>query len=148
MFVQTVANPTTQKEKLLSTAKEAARKDVERTFGVLQGKWHILSRPSRLWRKQSMKDIMKCCVILHNMMVEYRDEEDAGDESDNVAEEAVVGEGATELWALHMAREQEVPPPGSIAAVCGVERLMRNRIEYFKTRELIMEHLWQRLGGE
>ena len=59
LFVQTVANPTSQKEKLLSAAQEAARKDVERAFGGLQGTWYILSSPSRLWRKHSMKDIMK-----------------------------------------------------------------------------------------
>ena len=40
-----------------------------------------------------------------------------------------------------MERKHEVPPPGSIAAVCAVTRLMRNRMEYFKIRDLILEHI-------
>ena len=67
-FVQTVSHPVTKKETQMATCQEAARKDVERAFGVLQGKWHIIARHSRFWYKRTMITTMKCCVILHNMI--------------------------------------------------------------------------------
>nr|XP_043620302.1 uncharacterized protein LOC122592161 [Erigeron canadensis] len=50
--------------------QEAARKDVERAFGVLQGRWQIIEQYARPYSPNKIKRIMLCCVILHNMIVE------------------------------------------------------------------------------
>nr|XP_043639432.1 uncharacterized protein LOC122610516 [Erigeron canadensis] len=50
--------------------QEAARKDVERAFGVLQGRWQIIEQQARAYSVNKIKRIMLCCVILHNMIVE------------------------------------------------------------------------------
>ena len=50
--------------------QEAARKDVERAFGVLQARFAIVSLPCRLWTTEIMKIIMKAAIILHNMIIE------------------------------------------------------------------------------
>nr|XP_043639316.1 uncharacterized protein LOC122610389 [Erigeron canadensis] len=50
--------------------QEAARKDVERAFGVLQGHWQIVEQQARAYSVNKIKRIMLCCVILHNMIVE------------------------------------------------------------------------------
>ena len=50
--------------------QEAARKDIERAFGVLQSRFAIVRGPSCFWDKWSLKNIMTCCVILHNMILE------------------------------------------------------------------------------
>nr|XP_043637894.1 protein ALP1-like [Erigeron canadensis] len=50
--------------------QEAARKDVERAFGVLQGRWQIIEQYARPYSTNKIKWIMLCCVILHNMIVE------------------------------------------------------------------------------
>nr|XP_043639781.1 uncharacterized protein LOC122610890 [Erigeron canadensis] len=50
--------------------QEAARKDVERAFGVLQGRWQIVEQQARAYNVNKIKRIMLCCVILHNMIVE------------------------------------------------------------------------------
>nr|XP_043612351.1 uncharacterized protein LOC122584196 [Erigeron canadensis] len=50
--------------------QEAARKDVERAFGVLQGRWQIVEQQARAYSVIKIKRIMLCCVILHNIIVE------------------------------------------------------------------------------
>lgn len=100
MFLQTIIEHATKKEKLLAQCQEGRRKDVEREFGVLQAKWNILGRQSRFWYQEPMKVIMHCCVILHNVMVEFR--EGTGLDGVDVADDAVVGEGVRHVWALHM----------------------------------------------
>nr|XP_043611604.1 uncharacterized protein LOC122583245 [Erigeron canadensis] len=50
--------------------QEAARKDVERAFEVLQGRWQIVEQQARAYSVNKIKRIMLCCVILHNMIVE------------------------------------------------------------------------------
>nr|XP_043630354.1 uncharacterized protein LOC122601678 [Erigeron canadensis] len=51
--------------------QEAARKDVERAFEVLQGRWEILSHGARPLSINKIKHTMYACVILHNMVVDY-----------------------------------------------------------------------------
>ncbi|MFS7969624.1 putative harbinger transposase-derived protein [Helianthus anomalus] len=48
----------------------AARKDVERAFGVLKKRWRILAMPCRLWDKDQIGNVMYTCIILHNMILE------------------------------------------------------------------------------
>ncbi|XP_059623192.1 uncharacterized protein LOC132266354 [Cornus florida] len=68
-LMHTIPHPTTTKEKLFAQRQEAARKDVERAFGVLQIKWVITQEPVRYWEKDELRLIMKTC-ILHNMIIE------------------------------------------------------------------------------
>jgi len=51
--------------------QEAARKDVERAFGVLQGRWEIIQQHARPYSVNKIKRIMYTCVILYNMIVEF-----------------------------------------------------------------------------
>ncbi|XP_021749526.1 uncharacterized protein LOC110715270 [Chenopodium quinoa] len=48
----------------------AARKDVERAFGVLQARFAIIRKPSLAYDEDIPRDIMKACIIMHNMIVE------------------------------------------------------------------------------
>ncbi|XP_026419468.1 uncharacterized protein LOC113315402 [Papaver somniferum] len=49
----------------------AKRKDVERAFGVLQGKFIIVGSPCKYWHQSDLNIIMKCCLILYNMIIEH-----------------------------------------------------------------------------
>jgi hypothetical protein len=44
-----VRNPADEKCKRFTEQQEAARKDVEREFSVLQSRWSIVRYPSRTW---------------------------------------------------------------------------------------------------
>jgi Plant transposon protein len=73
-FVKTIPNPTTRMQKLFVTAQEAKRKDIERAFGILQSRFHILTTACRLWDRDAMATVIKTCVILHNLILDYERE--------------------------------------------------------------------------
>jgi hypothetical protein len=49
---------------------------IEKAFGVLQARWHILKVGCCLWEKDNIMEVMKCCIILHKMIVEEQLPED------------------------------------------------------------------------
>lgn len=51
---------------------KSLRKDLERAFGVLVSRSHILRDPCLFWDRRIIVDILLACVILHNMIVEAR----------------------------------------------------------------------------
>ncbi|GJS07702.1 ALP1-like protein isoform X1 [Tanacetum coccineum] len=50
--------------------REDARKDIEQAFGVLQGRWGIIRQPARPYQINTLKRIMYCCIMLHNMILD------------------------------------------------------------------------------
>ena len=68
-------SPQGNKKTYFTRAQQAARKDVERAFGVLQSRFAMVRGPARLWSKEDLWYIMQCCVLLHNMIVEDEREE-------------------------------------------------------------------------
>ncbi|CAN0872917.1 hypothetical protein LINGRAHAP2_LOCUS10231 [Linum grandiflorum] len=69
-FIKSISLPQGPKHKLFAKMQEAARKDVERAFGVLQARFAIINGPSDMWCKDIIGDIMRACIIMHNMIVE------------------------------------------------------------------------------
>jgi len=72
VFIDTYNNPENEKQKLFAQAQEGCRKDIERAFGVIVKKWKILQQPLRCWYLDDIKDILDCCIIFHNMVVEHK----------------------------------------------------------------------------
>ncbi|XBJ06881.1 hypothetical protein VPH35_012471 [Triticum aestivum] len=68
-FVESIKEPKTKKQCEFARVQEAARKDIERAFGVLQSRFAIVRGPARFWDKKTLKNIITCCVILHNMIL-------------------------------------------------------------------------------
>jgi hypothetical protein len=50
--------------------QEATQIDVEWIFGVLQAQWAIARQPTRTRSLKTIHEVMTCCVIMHNMIVE------------------------------------------------------------------------------
>ncbi|XP_071695657.1 uncharacterized protein [Rutidosis leptorrhynchoides] len=66
-LIKTYSSPTDNQAAKFTRFQESARKDVEHTFGVLQGILNILRVPGRAWKAKK-----KCPAfyILHNMIQE------------------------------------------------------------------------------
>ncbi|XP_057432361.1 uncharacterized protein LOC130725125 [Lotus japonicus] len=62
-FVKTIPMPQGEKRQKFAKRQEAARKDVERAFGVLQSRFAIVRGPSRFWHPNEMKSIMDLLEI-------------------------------------------------------------------------------------
>lgn len=73
IFLSTIAIPTSTKEMKYKALHESVRKCIERVFGVLFKRFGMISRPSRLWFSNDMTTIMQACVIIRNMLTEYRE---------------------------------------------------------------------------
>nr|XP_043611729.1 uncharacterized protein LOC122583382 [Erigeron canadensis] len=106
--------------------QEAARKDVERAFGVLQGRWQIVEQQARSYSVNKIKRIMLCCVILHNMIVE-----------DN-------GRAITEFEEELIANT--VLPTRTWSERCSTQLRMygefRDRRTHHELRNALVEHVW------
>ncbi|XP_042067177.1 uncharacterized protein LOC121810479 [Salvia splendens] len=61
-------------EVVVCQKQEAARKDVEHAFGVLQARWGIVKGAACGWHRPLIADIMYACIIMHNMI-----DDDEGD---------------------------------------------------------------------
>ena len=100
-FVKTISCPGGNKQIHFARAQESARKDVERAFGVLQARFAIVHGPAHLWKLEVLKNIMKACIILHNMIVE--DERDNNemdfsyDASDGIPTPTLISKQSSEL---------------------------------------------------
>ncbi|KAF8400849.1 hypothetical protein HHK36_014152 [Tetracentron sinense] len=112
-------------------ADESARKDVEHAFGVLQTRFAIVRGPARFWKCETLKDIMKACIIMHNMIVEDKRDVngtedfnyDAIDESPHAP---VSHERVTELMEF----------------IQGIRRI-RDMRTHSQLQSDLVEHLWQ-----
>ena len=69
-LVKSISQSIGNKNKYVTKAQEAARKDVERAFEVLQSRFAIVRGAARMWDTETLGDIMKVCVIMHNMIVD------------------------------------------------------------------------------
>jgi hypothetical protein len=74
-ITKTIASPQNDKERCFAKRQESVRKCVECSFGVLQSRFNIIHRPARLWKRKDVVNIMICCIILHNMIIEDEKEE-------------------------------------------------------------------------
>ena len=52
---------------------ESVRKDIECAFGMLKGRFRCVKLPIRVQKKEQIDDIVKTCVGLHNMLLDWDD---------------------------------------------------------------------------
>ncbi|XP_062088806.1 uncharacterized protein LOC133795371 [Humulus lupulus] len=131
-FVKTIHAPHGRKNKHFAVTQESARKDVERAFGVLQARFAIVRGPARFYDRQTLKEIMMACIILHNMIVEderhtyLRVEDFVYEQSDEITEEPMSHEHTNE-FVNFIQRHHHI----------------RDRGIHFQLQSDLIEHLWE-----
>jgi len=147
-FVKTITLPYSEKHKLFAKKQEAARKDVERAFGVLQARFAILRGPARFWKQETLADIMYTCIILHNMIVE--DERDSYVVRFNDTEEYNVRD---EDEHYEQGRSQPLAgfnhgPIHEFSRVLQANDAIHDREKHHQLKADLVEHIWQGFRGE
>ncbi|XP_071695270.1 uncharacterized protein [Rutidosis leptorrhynchoides] len=64
-FVKLYSSAADQKRCYFLKKQASAHKDVERTFGILQGRWNILQQPPRSYKVKAIQRIMYANIIMH-----------------------------------------------------------------------------------
>lgn len=132
-FVKTIPSPSTRKKKYFSQRQEAARKDVERAFGVLQSRFAIVRGPAKGWKRKEIGDVMKACVIMHNMIVE---------EERHTGRQNITYEAMGERVKVSRTHAEE------LSAFIQVHQQIRNRDDHSQLQDDLVEHIWQKFGHE
>jgi hypothetical protein len=70
VFMKPIPDPQGVARKHYAMLQESCSEDVERAFGVLQKRFAFVRNPARSWKTERLNQIMKTCIILHNMIVE------------------------------------------------------------------------------
>uniref|UniRef100_A0A0D3BSW9 DDE Tnp4 domain-containing protein n=1 Tax=Brassica oleracea var. oleracea TaxID=109376 RepID=A0A0D3BSW9_BRAOL len=127
-FIQSIRLPQTEKQSLFATYQESVRKDVERAFGVLQARFAVVKNPSKLWDKEKIGNIMKACIILHNMIVE--DERDSD----------TIEEFQDEEFTFTVKR------PTKAGNAIGRRKEVRDSHTHQQLKKDLIEHIWDKFG--
>lgn len=133
VFMSIIANPVSKKDQLYAKIQEAIRKDIERAFGVLQGNWHIFLHASCFMTVDTVHMIVKFLVIMDNMCVEKRLDEDGDLDSDLLGSVAsTMGKVKAPMWCglIRLSTASPVSVPGSLAALLEVKKLMEYQAEH------------------
>lgn len=156
IFVKTIKDPTSPKQKAFSECQESVRKDVERAFGVLVARWHILQRPARLWSRGDIKTVMKACIILHNMMVERRrDSYTRNDHLQDFLRDAKSNFGAGPVpftWhsrdSIQTSSRSNLSEGMWATLVSSRSAQISNTISHFSLKADLIEHVWKMLPAD
>ncbi|KAL6844872.1 hypothetical protein ACP4OV_025531 [Aristida adscensionis] len=139
VFVKTVSAPQLEKHKVFAREQEGARKDVERAFGVLQARFNIVRRPTRLWSRKTIGKVMKACVILHNMIVE--------DEGEEVQFSIDLNDRPGTSIALPPEVQKGNSNNTCFSDVLRRNAAIRDHSTHIQLKKDLIEHIWHKFGN-
>lgn len=145
IFIQSFTEPQGLKRRNFATKQEAARKDIERAFGVLQARFHILCRPSRMWYHERMAVVMRACIIMHNMIVEEQRVTPLELAEEDLAE--VVQLQSVEAGEDTDGSAGRNAPDDSVAGIIERLKILKDEADHEMLRNKLIEHLWQWKGN-
>lgn len=155
IFVLPNHAPLNDREVHMTKRQEAVRKDVERFFGCLQGRFRIIRQERHEWSDTQLILISQVCVILHNMIVKMSLRGELSEELD----ENGVPQSESELLHEFFSFEGGETPDETTAVVGSAseergltyllarDRLVANRETHIELKEALSHHLWSLRGG-
>ena len=136
-FVKSISNPVPGSAKAwFSKCQEACRKDVERAFGALQSRFAVVRYPAMTWSKSNMWEVMQCCVILHNMIIESERDHPVPD-----------SEASAPYYRQGPLAEVDHQVPASWTAFLTTRREIRDAGTHLALQNDLVQHLWARKGN-
>jgi hypothetical protein len=132
-FVKTISRPLGAKRKYFASKQESARKDVERAFGVLQSRFAIVRGPVRYWNEEMLANIMKACIIMHNMIIEDERARHLGFDHER------------EVNSFISVSHGEIP---KLHDFLQTHNRIKDRATSSQLQEDLIEHLWEQYGNE
>ncbi|XP_012839256.1 PREDICTED: uncharacterized protein LOC105959663 [Erythranthe guttata] len=124
-IVQAIPDPQGRDKQLFTRLQEAYRKDVERTFGILQSRFEFITGPCRLWHNAQIDEVMKCCIFLHNIIVEDNHNQEGDDFVEHVEQQPV--------------DQDPITIPEYLSNRAG----LTDKTRYFMLRNDLVEHVWK-----
>lgn len=117
--------------------QESARKDIERAFGVLQARFNIVREPARSWSVAHLSNIMKTCIILHNMIVE--------DERDTYKRRVKIDDYDTSSYTVAPSHNRGDTAQNHVF----ISRLneIRDSSTHIQLQNDLVQHLWEEHGN-
>jgi hypothetical protein len=146
-FVKTLSFVHNEKSREFKTQQEAARKDIERAFGVLQSRWGIIRGPAYGWDIDELTDIITACIILHNMIVEYEGMQAVVDRDFGPVRGHPLVEPTDLLNSEEMASSVSRRHREASATVIGRRRELTNQAMHRRLQRDLIEHMWNFLGS-
>lgn len=152
LFLHTIPHPVEQKEVFFSKQQEAVRKDVERAFGVLVSRFHILSQPCRLHDREEAANVMRASIILHNMVVKSRRDNYESKLHDllHTPEDRLATENSLFKYndKTSLQSRGKLVPGTWATHVASREESIQNKTLYAKRMKDMVEHVYQFLGKQ
>lgn len=136
-FLGPISHPRTLIEQHYTKVQEGRRKDIERAFGALKLKWNILNRPSLTPKLTIMNQVLRVCVILHNMVVEEKRLTSENNTADEVCKDA---EEADQVSALPSELREIQRSQGSCCSQ--YMKHLTNITAHNSLMQSIQSHLW------
>ena len=140
-FIQSISIPQCPKAELFAERQEAARKDVERAFGVLQARFAIVRNPTLLWDKEKISNIIRACIILHNMIVE--DERDGYTQYDT----SIFVEGETSR-SSEVDFSFSINMPTNLGNMLAIQSELRDQRIHERLKTDLIENLFAKFGHQ
>ncbi|GJZ04611.1 ALP1-like protein isoform X1 [Tanacetum coccineum] len=129
-FVKSFTVANSEKNALFKRKQKSARKDIERAFGVLQGRWHIICQPALAWTINKLRRVMYTCIILHNMIL--KDQKFASskfDQQNYICPQPNILRSWVERCEVQRRKSKE----------------LRDKQTHAKLQRYVIEYLWQHL---
>lgn len=143
IFVTTYSNPQDGKKRQFQMQQERVRKDIECAFGILISRFHVLERPLRNWYLEDIRNLLHCCIIIHNMITEARSG-NLTDEEAAIVNTANGNRAPFPLFGRHQVTGEEATAEGIelwSARVSGFATAMESSYEHELLKNDLVEHI-------